>query len=149
MPRMMSSTRSLSVTPKRGAAIVAEIELGKVAVQVRFAAMLIDADHAALEDREHVLDRVGVNHDVAFAAGIFASRMLHGAMARHIRSPVIGVEARLVGVEDGLAVGVADQHVAHSVPWSHRSGGTCGPCRRARPDRRRCASAHRRPCPSW
>lgn len=35
---------------ERRAAIVAEIELGKVAVQVSFAAMLIDADHAALED---------------------------------------------------------------------------------------------------
>lgn len=35
---------------ERCAAIVTEIELGKVAVQVRFAAMLIDADHAALED---------------------------------------------------------------------------------------------------
>ena len=34
---------------KRGAAIVTEIELGKSTVQVSFAAMLIDADHAALE----------------------------------------------------------------------------------------------------
>lgn len=41
-----------------GAAIVTEIELGKVAVQMSLAAMLIDANHAALEDREHVLNRV-------------------------------------------------------------------------------------------
>lgn len=34
---------------KLGAAIVAEIELRKVAVQVSLTAMLVDADHAALE----------------------------------------------------------------------------------------------------
>lgn len=30
--------------------MVAEIKLGKVAMQMRLAAMLVDADHAALED---------------------------------------------------------------------------------------------------
>ena len=50
---------------KRCAAIIPEIELGKVAVQVCLAAMLIDSDHAALEHREHAFDRSGVNHDVA------------------------------------------------------------------------------------
>lgn len=34
---------------ERRAAIVTEVELGKVAVQVSLAAMLIDADHAALK----------------------------------------------------------------------------------------------------
>ena len=56
---------------KGGAAIVAEIEFGKVTVQVGFAAMLIDADHAALENREHVLDGVGVDQGIAFEARIF------------------------------------------------------------------------------
>lgn len=32
------------------AAVMTEIELGKIAVQVSFAAMLVDADHATLED---------------------------------------------------------------------------------------------------
>jgi hypothetical protein len=31
-------------------AVMAEIELSKIAVQVGFAAMLVNADHAALED---------------------------------------------------------------------------------------------------
>ena len=40
------------------AAIVAEIELGKVAMQVSLAAMLIDADHAALEHGKDILNGV-------------------------------------------------------------------------------------------
>jgi hypothetical protein len=49
---------------KRCARVVAEIELGKVAVQVLFLAVLIHALHAALEDRVIALDRVGVDRDV-------------------------------------------------------------------------------------
>ena len=41
---------------------IAEIELGSVAVQMLFAAMLIDAFHAALENRIIVFDGVGVDH---------------------------------------------------------------------------------------
>lgn len=41
-----------------GATIVAEVESREVAVKMGFAAMLIDADHAALEDREHAFDGV-------------------------------------------------------------------------------------------
>ena len=43
---------------KRGAAVVTKLKLAEVAVQVRFAAMLIDASHAALENRKDVLDGV-------------------------------------------------------------------------------------------
>ena len=57
---------------KLGAAVVAEIELGKVAVKVRFAAMLIDADHAALEHGEHVLNRVRMDDDIALATLLVA-----------------------------------------------------------------------------
>jgi hypothetical protein len=46
------------VAPEPGAVIVAEIELGKVAVKVLLAAVLVHAGHAPLEDREHVLNRV-------------------------------------------------------------------------------------------
>ena len=41
--------------------IIPEIELGQVAVQVLLRAMLIDALHAALEDAEVALDRIGMN----------------------------------------------------------------------------------------
>jgi hypothetical protein len=35
---------------ERGTAVITEIEFSKVAVQMSLAAMLVDADHAALED---------------------------------------------------------------------------------------------------
>ena len=57
-PLMAAVARSVSFQPKSGAAVVAEIELREVAVQVGLAAKLIDAGHAALEHGEHVLDRV-------------------------------------------------------------------------------------------
>jgi hypothetical protein len=40
--------------------VVAEIELAGVAAQMRFADMVINADDAALEDGEEILDRVRV-----------------------------------------------------------------------------------------
>ena len=49
------------VHAERDAVVVAEIKLRKIAVQVLLAAVLIDAAHAALEDREIVFNRVGVD----------------------------------------------------------------------------------------
>ena len=46
---------------KRGATVVAEIKLRQIAVKVGFAAVLVDAGHAALEDAEIALNRVGVD----------------------------------------------------------------------------------------
>jgi hypothetical protein len=40
--------------------VVTKIELGGVAVQMALSHVVIGADHAALEDRKEVLDRVGV-----------------------------------------------------------------------------------------
>ena len=42
------------------AGVVAEIELCGVAAKVRFREVMVGADHAALEDREEVFDRIGV-----------------------------------------------------------------------------------------
>src|SRR6185437_1885393 len=41
--------------------VVAEVELGHIALQMIVRAMLIDALHAALEDREEAFDGIGVN----------------------------------------------------------------------------------------
>ncbi len=46
--------------PERNPVAVAEIELGKVAVQVMLAAVLVDAAHPAFEDREEAFDGVGL-----------------------------------------------------------------------------------------
>jgi hypothetical protein len=48
------------VEAKPLAVIVSEIELGSVAVQVRLTDVEVTAEHTALEDREEVLNRVGV-----------------------------------------------------------------------------------------
>ena len=76
---------------ERGATVVAEIELGKVAVQMRFAAMLIDADHAALEDGEHVLNRVGMNDHPAFTTGIASIHLLSEILERSNTVPTVTV----------------------------------------------------------
>ena len=50
------------------AVVIAEIELSEIAMQMSFAAMLVHALHAALEDREEAFDGVGMD----FAANVFA-----------------------------------------------------------------------------
>jgi hypothetical protein len=56
--------------------VVAEIVLREIPVQVLLAAVLVDAAHAPLEDREHALNRVAVN----VAANVFADRVLDGVV---------------------------------------------------------------------
>src|ERR1051325_10164381 len=53
---------------------IAEIKLGQIAVQVRGRDMMVGADHAALEDREIALNRVGVG----VAAYILLDRVIDG-----------------------------------------------------------------------
>ena len=59
-----------------GAAIVTEVEFGKVTVQMLFSAVLISAVHPALEHAENVFDCVRMD----FAANVFLGGMLHGVM---------------------------------------------------------------------
>jgi hypothetical protein len=51
----------LIVYAKRDAVVIAEVEFSKVAVQVIVSAVLIDALHAALEDRKETFDGIGVD----------------------------------------------------------------------------------------
>ena len=61
---------------------IAEIELGEVAVKVTLGAMLIDAYHAALEDREEALDGVHVGLGaIGKLAHPFLVNVLHGVVA--------------------------------------------------------------------
>src|SRR5690349_4834560 len=48
------------VNAQRDAMVVPEVELAQIAMQVLLTAVLIDALHTALEDREVALDGVGV-----------------------------------------------------------------------------------------
>lgn len=60
------------------ASVVAEIELGKITVQVLLPAVLINAAHAAFEDREKAFNRIGMN----IAAHILNVRMHRGFVRR-------------------------------------------------------------------
>jgi hypothetical protein len=51
------------------AVVVPEIELGEIPVKVLLGTMLVDADHAALEDRKDAFDGVGVNGAACFRTG--------------------------------------------------------------------------------
>jgi len=52
--------RSLSLTPKADALVVAIVELGEVAFQVLLADVVIGANDPAFQDREITFNRVGV-----------------------------------------------------------------------------------------
>ena len=94
MPRRAISARSASSGPLALAVVVAELELGRIAVQVALGAMLIDALHAPLEDAEIALDGVGVD---------LVTRIFPLAVADVIvifEMPVkVRVLARLIGVD--------------------------------------------------
>lgn len=100
------------LTAKLRAVAVAEIELRKIAVKVLLAAMLIDALHAALEDAEIALNRVGADDLFAFVAGVFVGAVVHAVMAGeaaflvHVAIPSGGIGhdggfAGDVGADDG------------------------------------------------
>jgi hypothetical protein len=55
--------------PESGPVIISEVKLGQITVQVLFLAMLIDALHAAFEDRERTFNRIRVD----VAASVFAN----------------------------------------------------------------------------
>ena len=66
---------------------VAEIKLGHVAVQVALGAMLIDATHAALEDREVAFDGIGVDVGVlAVHVGCLLARTIAARQLPTVRA---------------------------------------------------------------
>src|SRR5579863_9689983 len=83
---------------------IAEIELGQIAVQVLFLAMLIDALHAALEDRIVAFGGVGVGVEAGHAVGVavFVAAMIDGRMVGELAAN-LGVMRRFVGHKVRLA----------------------------------------------
>lgn len=69
------------VHPKRNTVLLAEIELGKITVQMALAGVLIGALHAAFKDAEEALDRVGVDRPV-LKVNVFLLTVAHYAMLR-------------------------------------------------------------------
>jgi hypothetical protein len=69
-PALHGALRTFSIVDaKSDAIVVSEIKFSKVAVEMFFAAMLINPAHAAFEKREVALQRIGMN-------GIFFRRSL-------------------------------------------------------------------------
>ena len=75
MPLIAHSVRCTSSTP-RMRWLYAEIELGKIAVQMLLAAMLVHTFHPALEDRIEAFDGIGVDD----ATHILADAVIDGLM---------------------------------------------------------------------
>src|SRR3546814_17833576 len=76
------------------AGVATEIKLGTVAGQMGFAHVVICSDHAALEDREEVFDRVGVLE--AARGDVLAGAVVDGAVSVKLAANA-GVDATFVG----------------------------------------------------
>jgi hypothetical protein len=72
------------VNAKRNPLVVAEIELGEIAVQVLLADMVIGADDAAPQDREIALDRIGVPEE---GPHVFLGRLVDGSVTGKLFLP--------------------------------------------------------------
>ncbi len=94
-----SNSADSVIIPKRGTVVIAEVKFREIAVQMFLGAVLVDALHAALENREEAFDRIGVN----ITTHIFAARMSHGFRSREVFSnfdvvfAFIGMQARFAG----------------------------------------------------
>ena len=106
------------VVAEADAVRVAKIELGQIAVQMLLAAMLVDAFHAALEDRIEALDRVCVR----LAANVLFGRMVDAIMANEAAARTIVVE-RFIGIEDAFALRIQHENLIGGAAV-HRPNGT-------------------------
>src|SRR3981081_1589229 len=98
------------VDPESNTVRIAEIEFGKVAMQMLLFAMLVDAFHAALEDRIVAANRV--RGDIT--PDVFLDAMVHRFMARKLFANRL-VELRFIGHQRGFAGNVSAQD------WHHLS----------------------------
>lgn len=128
--------------PLHVAVIQAEGKFVNVAAQVLFAGVVIDADQAALHDREHTFDAVG-GHVIA---DVFAFAVVDGFVVEKqpakatVNASLIGVQRRASG--DVLVdFGVQGRHVG--VLYRHRLHAAL--CARAWRQRRSCRPCHDRP----
>ena len=98
------------VIAESNAVAVAEIELGQITVQVLLVAVLVNAAHPALVDREHALNGVAV-HGRIFLADVLPSAVQGGPVVRKlfaqlaVHTGFVGHKPRFlgnVGANDGV-----------------------------------------------
>jgi hypothetical protein len=102
------------VNAKPLAVAVAEIKLGQIALQVRFAHMLVNAVNPTFQDREEAFHAIGGDEAVAFAAGVFILAVIDGLMRGEVPAEV-HKRRRLVGHKMALGRGVIVEHRADIV----------------------------------
>ena len=83
---------------ERGACVVTKIELREIAVQMLLAAVLINALHAALKNREVAFNRISGH----VAANVFLATMIYSFVAGKFSAKLF-VPSRLIGHEAGFA----------------------------------------------
>jgi hypothetical protein len=98
------------------AVIIPEIELGQITMQVFFLAVLIDAIHAAFENRERALDGVRVN----VAANVFLDRVLDRFVGGEV-SIRAGIEAAFIGMQAGFPFHVFGHDARDSILVGNRN----------------------------
>jgi hypothetical protein len=78
---------------------IAKIEFGKVAMQMPFAAMLIDALHAALEDRIVAFNGVGMDDPTNVLANAVVDGLVHPIFfsERAVRLPIVADDESFLG----------------------------------------------------
>ena len=92
------ATRPLTIADAKSNAVgIAEVKLAQIRLQMLFAAMLINAFHAALEDAEKSFDGVGCR----LAANIFAGTMIDSFVGGE-RFARLLVELRFVRIERAI-----------------------------------------------
>ena len=89
------------------ATVVAEVEFREIAMQMWLATVLIDAEHAALEEAEGALDRVGVQ----IAAGVLTASMVD-RLVRGEALAGLSVETAFVREQRRLRIGVGIKDLA-------------------------------------
>src|SRR4051794_2104748 len=92
------------------AVVVAELELGRVTVQVLLIAVLIDALHPTLEQTKEPFNRVSMNGGI-FKRHVLTFAVVDRAMASHLLA-YLGIVLSLVGHQPRLASDVLANELA-------------------------------------
>ena len=94
------------------AGVVAEVELCGVAAKVRFAKVVVGANHAALEDRKEVFDRVAVLE--AARSDVFAGAVVYAAVTAKFAAKA-GIDRAFIGHKVGAAMHVGNDQGAQGL----------------------------------
>lgn len=96
------------VNSKFHASIGPEIKLSQIAVQMLFTAVLVDANHAALKDREEPFEGIGVDLATVLAEANVADAVIDKLVLLGGTEAAINLAA--IGVQDAFRVDIGLEH---------------------------------------